>query len=147
MACGACFYLNTCIGADYSPLQRPGGLVGTILVLSIFTLFLFLAQVCQCLHERSFYIFWCPRFCGCHPEKTFLDSLALVSSRACVPRFSGMVANKEMVLNWLSSQSSVQREQTIMPVTQSSAERGIFAYFQMCCLRFLLSISLNLGAD
>lgn len=38
----------------------------------------------------------------------------LVASRACVHRFSGKVANKETILNGLSPQGSVQREQTEM---------------------------------
>lgn len=43
-------------------------------------------------------------FCGHYPEDTSLDSMVLVASRACVHGFSRTVANKEIVLNWLSSQ-------------------------------------------
>lgn len=45
---------------------------------------------------------WHSGFCGCHVEDTSLDSLALVASRASVHGFSGMVANEETILNWLS---------------------------------------------
>lgn len=85
--------------------------------------------------------------CGCCPEDTSLDRLALIASGACVHGFSGTIANKEIVLNWLTSQGSVQKEKTENPISQLSTERDIFAYFQSCCLRVWLPKSLNLGAD
>lgn len=39
----------------------------------------------------------------------------------------------------------MQREQIEMPISHSSHERGIFAYFKSCCPRLL--ISLHLSAD
>lgn len=38
-------------------------------------------------------------------EKTHPNHLALVTSRSCIHRFSGTVANKGIVLNWLFPQS------------------------------------------
>lgn len=71
---------------------------------------------------------WCPGFYGCYAENTYLDSLALVARKAFAHGFNGMVTNKT-VLNWLSPQGPLQRNQTEMLISQSSPERDIFVYF------------------
>ena len=69
--------------------------------------------------------------------------LALMSSGAYIHGFNRMVVNKRLVLNGLSSQGSAQRKQTETPISLSSPERDIFAYFKSCNLRFRLPISLK----
>ena len=70
-----------------------------------------------------------PGFCGCPPEDTSLDNLALVASGTRVHGFSGLVAKKETILNCLSpSGLDVQREQTETHISQSAPEGGIFTY-------------------
>lgn len=46
---------------------------------------------------------WQLGFGGYHSEDTSLHSLAPVASGVCVYRFDRTIANKEKVLNWLSS--------------------------------------------
>lgn len=48
---------------------------------------------------------------------------------------------------WVSSQGSAQRKQTETPISLSSPERDIFAYFKSCNLRFHLPISLKPRVD
>ena len=60
--------------------------------------------------------------------------------------FIGMGANKETVLNQLSDQGSVQKEQTETPISQSCPEIDIFANFISCSLRIQQPISLSLYA-
>ena len=55
---------------------------------------------------------------------------------ACWPQRA--VAYKETLLSQLSPEGSAQGEQTEMPITQSSPEGNIFAYFTCCCLRVQL---------
>ena len=57
-------------------------------------------------------------FCGCFPEDTCVDGLALVASGACVNGFNGMVANNEAVLNWLSHQDSKKKPQIELPMSE-----------------------------
>ena len=78
-------------------------------------------------------------------QEISLDHLSLVASRTCV-HFNVMVAKKETVLYWLSSQGSGQREQRELP-TPNVTLQNIFAYFKTCSLRGWLAISLNLDAD
>ena len=75
---------------------------------------------------------WWPSFYGCRSEDETLDSASLVASRACGHGPHRTIANKEKVLNWLSPQGSVQREQTKMPSPQS--------FFKSCCLNVWLPI-------
>lgn len=42
---------------------------------------------------------WLPGFCGCRPEDTSLDSLALVVSGRSMLRFKGLVASTKAILN------------------------------------------------
>lgn len=48
---------------------------------------------------------------------TSLDSLTLVTVRACVHRFNRMVTKKETASNGLSPEGSVQSEHTETPIT------------------------------
>lgn len=72
--------------------------------------------------------------CDCHLEDTALDSLTLRTSRACVHRFNGIAANKN-ILKELSPQGSEERGKTEIAISKSSPERGIFEYFKSCCPR------------
>lgn len=51
---------------------------------------------CLCEWRLCTYI-WRPSCCGCCPEDTSLDSLALMTSRTHVHRGNGMVANKKFL--------------------------------------------------
>ena len=67
------------------------------------------------------------RLCGCYPGEASLDYLALVASQACVLQFHRNVANKEIVLNGLSFQGSVQRQQTETSISSCSL-REVFLH-------------------
>ena len=73
--------------------------------------------------HAGFYV-WCLHSCAA-TQRTPLDHLALVVSGACVYELYRMIAKKESVLNWLSSQGSAQKEQTETHISQSSFERDI----------------------
>ena len=63
-----------------------------------------------------------------------LVCLDLVASGACAYEFKRRVVKKEIILNCLPPHSSAQKEQTEMPTSLSFPERGIFVYFESCCL-------------
>ena len=54
--------------------------------------------------------------------------------------------NKEAFNNWLSLQSSAQREQAKMPNSQFLPERGLTTHFPSYCLRVWFPTNLHLGA-
>lgn len=87
-----------------------------------------------------------PSFCDCCPEDTVFDSLVLMASRGWVHKFNRMIANKETLLNWLSYQSLVQKEQTDAHL-RVCHERGTSAYFESFHLRVQLPIKHNLSPD
>lgn len=97
----------------------------------IFILFLYCAPECQYHLERSLHISGVPIFTSgaldfmAAAQGMPLDYLALVVRMSCVPGSHRTVTIEEIVPKKLY----------------------IFAYFQSCCLKVWLSISLKLGTD
>ena len=78
----------------------------------------------SCSHVKS------PWFCCHHPGNASLDHLV---NRTCIHRYNRTVAN--ILLNQISLQGSVRREQTEMAIFQPFPQRDLLAYFKSCCLR------------
>lgn len=98
----------------------------------------------QHLPKRSLCSHLYPSFSGCHLKIGILDCLVLIATGVCIQKFNRTVANKESVLDWLSSQSSEQKEQTETSISQSFSERSLFVYFQSCCPRIKFSFSTHI---
>ena len=78
----------------------------------------------SCSHVKS------PWFCCHHPGNASLDHLV---NRTCIHRYNSTVAN--ILLNQISLQGSVRREQTEIAIFQPFPQRDLLAYFKSCCLR------------
>lgn len=61
-------------------------------------------HVASVAKKRAWLDIWHCRFCVWNPEDIPLGNLALIVIGACIHRFNGMVAKKQIVFKWLSSQ-------------------------------------------
>lgn len=87
MAWGAGLKLfNTHLRADCSPFLRPGRSV-EVSMHHLYPLSLCPTPGHWCSKIEACVHIWYPSFCGCCPGDSSLDSLALLTSRACVHRF------------------------------------------------------------
>lgn len=116
-------------------------------VSTIPTFFLWLIQACQCLPERSLCTCLVPWFLWLLPRGCVSSLRDSGGGKAGICRSHRTVANKETILSQLSTQGSVQREQTEKAISLSFPERDLYKIFKSCCLRVQLPISLHLGAD
>lgn len=107
--------------SKYSTVQRPWKPVGAICVLSSPHSRLPISPRKELVHISGIPVF------AAATLGIPLNCPNLVTSRACVHRFSRKVANKEIILNSLSLQGSVWREQTEMS-SFSVPSKKIFVY-------------------
>lgn len=79
-----------------------------------------------------------------HLRDRSLDHLAMTAKAISIHKSHRTITNK--VLNWLSPQDSVHREQAKMPTYQSFPETSPSAYFKCCYLKVSLLILMYLEA-